>query len=438
MPGAVAVARPAARPEDRHPLDRVRRSSTRSAATRAGRVEVPAPPPQPRTAGRRRRGRPRTARTGRPSRRRTTRAARSARRSRRGPSGVTGASKLQLTVQLDPPDDGDAWLLRTLTNDGRRKDENVEAAMSRANHDRKEAIKRELERLEGLYLPLRRSQGHPPRPGHPEPERGVAADDRDRVRRWSPPGSRSASRRCRRRRRPPSLRVTSEPAGTRPPSAPSSCRTCAGRRCSTTSSCPPRTSGGCRPESRPLVKSHGTLGRGRPRRPRGGGRRARRTRRQQTKLSGADMLRMRARPRRHRARPAGLGRPARAGPPTCCAAPARSPSTRRPRLEGFEGELRSYQADALAWLGVPRRRRARRLPRPRHGPRQDPDAARPPRAGTARAAPALVIAPPAVVGNWAAEAKRFVPELRVMVHHGVVPRRRTTSSPPRSPTPTCC
>ena len=32
--------------------------------------------------------------------------------------------------------------------------------------------------------------------------------------------------------------------------------------------------------------------------------------------------------------------------------------------------------------------------------------------------PALVIAPPAVVGNWAAEAARFTPGLRVIVHHG--------------------
>ncbi len=32
--------------------------------------------------------------------------------------------------------------------------------------------------------------------------------------------------------------------------------------------------------------------------------------------------------------------------------------------------------------------------------------------------PALVIAPPAVVGNWTAEAERFTPGLRVVVHHG--------------------
>ena len=36
----------------------------------------------------------------------------------------------------------------------------------------------------------------------------------------------------------------------------------------------------------------------------------------------------------------------------------------------------------------------------------------------AGAGPALVIAPPAVVGNWAAEAARFTPGLRVVVHHG--------------------
>src|SRR5207237_7039050 len=32
--------------------------------------------------------------------------------------------------------------------------------------------------------------------------------------------------------------------------------------------------------------------------------------------------------------------------------------------------------------------------------------------------PTLVIAPPAVVGNWAAEAERFTPGLSVKVHHG--------------------
>jgi SNF2 family DNA or RNA helicase len=39
-------------------------------------------------------------------------------------------------------------------------------------------------------------------------------------------------------------------------------------------------------------------------------------------------------------------------------------------------------------------------------------------ARAAASGPALVIAPAAVVGNWAAEAARFVPGLRVIIHHG--------------------
>src|SRR5699024_3008801 len=32
--------------------------------------------------------------------------------------------------------------------------------------------------------------------------------------------------------------------------------------------------------------------------------------------------------------------------------------------------------------------------------------------------PTLVVAPTSVVGNWAREAHKFVPDLKVMVHHG--------------------
>ncbi|HTK16596.1 MAG TPA: DEAD/DEAH box helicase, partial [Acidimicrobiia bacterium] len=84
---------------------------------------------------------------------------------------------------------------------------------------------------------------------------------------------------------------------------------------------------------------------------------------------------------------------------------------------GFVGELRSYQAEALAWLGfldsvglggclaldMGLGKTPTMLARLLSG------------AGTG---PALVIAPPAVVGNWTAEAARFTPELRVVVHHG--------------------
>ncbi len=87
------------------------------------------------------------------------------------------------------------------------------------------------------------------------------------------------------------------------------------------------------------------------------------------------------------------------------------------RPEGFVGELRTYQAEALGWLGF--------LDAAELGgclaldmglgktPTMLAHLARCSGNGTA-----LVIAPAAVVGNWAAEAARFAPGLRVVVHHG--------------------
>ncbi len=88
--------------------------------------------------------------------------------------------------------------------------------------------------------------------------------------------------------------------------------------------------------------------------------------------------------------------------------------------DGFAGQLRSYQAEAAGWLGFLDRAGlggclamdmglgktptllAHLLVDKGHGP-------------------ALVICPPAVLGNWAAEAARFTRGLKVAVHHG--PRR---------------
>ena len=84
---------------------------------------------------------------------------------------------------------------------------------------------------------------------------------------------------------------------------------------------------------------------------------------------------------------------------------------------GFVGELRGYQADALGWLGF--------LDAVELGGclALDMGLGKTPTvlahlARTAGNGAALVIAPPAVVGNWAAEAARFTPSLRVVVHHG--------------------
>ncbi|MDQ3470667.1 MAG: SNF2-related protein, partial [Actinomycetota bacterium] len=93
---------------------------------------------------------------------------------------------------------------------------------------------------------------------------------------------------------------------------------------------------------------------------------------------------------------------------------------------GFTGELRSYQAQALAWLGFLRATELGGCLALDMGLGKTPTMlAHLAGAKLEGAGPALVIAPPAVVGNWAAEAARFTPGLRVIVHHGA---SRATSS----------
>ncbi len=91
-----------------------------------------------------------------------------------------------------------------------------------------------------------------------------------------------------------------------------------------------------------------------------------------------------------------------------------SPDT---RPEGFRGELRSYQADALAWLNFLDGAGLGGCLALDMGLGKTPTALAALYAGREQGT-SLVIAPPAVVGNWASEAKNFVPDLKVVVHHG--------------------
>ena len=85
--------------------------------------------------------------------------------------------------------------------------------------------------------------------------------------------------------------------------------------------------------------------------------------------------------------------------------------------EGFEGELRSYQAEALGWLSFLDSVQLGGILALDMGLGKTPTVLAH-LARTAGEGTALVIAPPAVVGNWAAEAARFTPALKVVVHHG--------------------
>ena len=98
----------------------------------------------------------------------------------------------------------------------------------------------------------------------------------------------------------------------------------------------------------------------------------------------------------------------------------------------FRGTLREYQREGLGWLHFLRTLRARRLPRRRHGARQDGAGARAARrASRARrpkpTRPSIVVVPRSLVFNWMREAERFAPQLRVLDYTGSDRRDRGRS-----------
>ena len=96
---------------------------------------------------------------------------------------------------------------------------------------------------------------------------------------------------------------------------------------------------------------------------------------------------------------------------------AEAPAAPVMRPEGFVGELRTYQAEAVGWLRFLDASGLGGCLALDMGLGKTPTVL----AHLARNAgdgPVLVVAPAAVVGNWAAEAAKFTPGLKVVVHHG--------------------
>ena len=397
----------------------------------ARRIEVPAPPPVVRTAT----TSPKRSSPG-------STAARSTRRmrvagelvSRAEQWAALGHARARAAHRAARParPQGGAWDLAVLAEPGTRRARlvTVEQALVRSSGHRRDRSKRsdlddELSRASNACSPRCCGPAAPTRRGRPQPGRGVGADDRHRPRARRRRLRRARARRC--RAASPRRRCGCSPSRRRRPwSAPTSSPTCAGRRCSTTSSSPRPRSRELAKEARPLVRSARQVGRARPGRPR------RPRPRRSPSRAGTDPAHRRrdaaprARPRglaprrRHQRRGWRLGRrPARGRRRRC-------PASRPPRPTGFVGELRSYQAEALAWLGF--------LDAAGLGGclALDMGLGKTPTmlahlARTARATgPALVIAPPAVVGNWAAEAARFTPE----------PARASCTTAPIAPPPT--
>jgi hypothetical protein len=378
----------------------------------AARIEVPAPPPQIRSDHA-------LAETvlarldGQAFEAPAQRGSELGRKLRSWSKAVAGRSRLRLVVQLDPPDAGEAWHLRTLTALGTAQIEPVDAAMSKASNTRREAIKRGLDRLETLYHPLARSKDR---------RRGQVMLSQDEA--WElmtsagsvlisagfdvrvPPLSR--------RKPAPGLRLTSTEAQ----DAVVGAQQLTTVQWSAVFDDVELTAADINrlaAEARPLVKArgrwveldHADLEAAAA---------ALAERADQTRLTGGDMLR----------HALGLeGTPLAGGisveGDSWAADLLRSAGqisehhdTQPP---GFTGELRSYQANALAWLEFLDGAGLGGCLALDMGLGKTPVMLAHLR-GTIDQGPQLVIAPPAVVGNWAAEARRFTPDLRVVVHHG--------------------
>jgi hypothetical protein len=381
-------------------------------ADAAGRIEVPAPPPDPRSENE-------IAETvlarlgGSPFEAPEQRGAEVAKGMARWARPVTGATGLRLIVQLDPPDEGDAWHLRTLTSAGGKILERGDAAMANAAAVPREGIKRELDRLELLFPPLQRGKAT---------RRGEVILSQDEA--WDlmtttgavlvnagfdvrvPPLSR--------KKPSPGLRLTSMGSGE---SVVGASQLTTVRWSAVFDDVELDVADIMRlaKEARPLVKARGRwveLDKADLQ----AAAEALAERADRTQLTGAEMLR----------HALGLDGPSLAGgidvagqswAADLLRAAGEIDDEAPTKPEGFAGELRSYQAEALAWLRFLDEAGLGGCLALDMGLGKTPTVLAHLHETTAQA-PALVIVPPAVAGNWAAEARRFVPDLKVMVHHG--------------------
>ncbi len=382
----------------------------------AERLDVPAPPPDPKT-------RADAAEAmlahldGEPFEIPSRHGSELARRLDQWSRPVTGPHDRGLVVQLAPPDESGAWHLSVLSVSSAGDLQPVESALVNASAARRHSVRHQLARLERLYPELLRLGGR---------RRGEVMLGQDEA--WTlmtekglvlTAGGYDVRVPALSRRRPrPSLRLTSLEAQDSKVGA----QQLAAVRWSVVFDDVELTADEIRQlasQARPLVKS-----RGRwieiERADLAEAAEALAERADQTRLTGADMLRhtlgLEGSPLAGGVAIAGEGWAADlirsagriAGAPTV-------------QPDGFQGALRSYQAEALGWLGFLDEAGMGGCLALDMGLGKTPTMLAHVESTVAAGAadgPSLVIAPPAVVGNWASEARRFVPDLETVIHHG--------------------
>ena len=321
--------------------------------------------------------------------------------------------RLRLIVQLDPPDDIGAWHLSVLSESSAGELQPVERALVIASRARRQAVKHQMARLERLFPELVRLGGR---------RRGEVILNSDEAwqlmtetgRLLQALGYEVRVPALSRRRPTPSLRLTSVEAQ----EAVVGARQLADVRWSVSFDDVELTAAEIRDlatQARPLVRSRGRwveLDRADLNEAAA----ALAERADVTRMTGADMLRhalgLEGSPLSGGTMLAGQGWAA-----DLIRSAGRIPAEPPTRPEGFNGTLRTYQADALVWLGFLEQAGLGGCLALDMGLGKTPTMLAHLLAGRGNG-PCLVAAPPAVVGNWATEARRFVPGLKVVVHHG--------------------
>jgi len=378
----------------------------------AGRLEVPAPPPDPRSKSDVAEafvalldGTPFLA----PSRM----ASELGRRIDQWSRPITSSTRPVLVLQLDPPDDANAWYLAVLATSAEGNLAPVEQVIVNSSSGRRKEVEGELARLERLYDVLLRPGGR--RRGEvilSQDEAWMLMTDVGHV--LMAAGFELRAPRLSRRKPSPALRLTSEEQANTQVGA----QQLANVSWSVVFDDVELTADDIAQlavQARPLVQSRGRwveldqadLAEAAA---------ALAERADKTQLTGADMLR----------HALGLDGTPFSGGVTITgdgwAAELLKKASDLPedppaRPEGFVGELRSYQAEARMWLSFLDDVGLGGCLALDMGLGKTPTMLAHLRVTNDRG-PALVVAPPAVVGNWAAEAAKFVPDMRVVVHHG--------------------